>query len=72
MVEDVKHEATAVLGPVHSSHSWYVERLMNFQAPEANTISGKYLVSRDTIHSGCLAKSQTHSTSKGDPGCLLR
>ena len=25
MVEDVKHEATAVLGPVHSSHSWYVE-----------------------------------------------
>ena len=25
MVEEVKHEATAVLGPVHSSHSWYVE-----------------------------------------------
>ena len=25
MVEVVKHEATAVLGPIHSSHSWYVE-----------------------------------------------
>ena len=25
MVEDVKHEATAVLGPVQSSHSWCVE-----------------------------------------------
>ena len=28
MVEDVKHEATAVLGPVHSSHRWYVENHM--------------------------------------------
>ena len=63
MVEDVKHEATAVLGPVHSSHSWYV-RLMNFQAPEAKTFSVKYPVSWDTIHSGCLAKLQTHETGR--------
>ena len=44
---------------------------MNSQAPEAKTIPGKYPVSRDTIHSGCLAKPQTRSTNKRDPGCLL-
>ena len=44
-------------------------RLMNSQAPEAKTILGKYPVSRDTVHSGCQAKPQTHSTSKSDPGC---
>ena len=35
---------------------------MNSQAPEAKTISGKYPVSRDTTHSDCLAKLQTHQT----------
>ena len=44
---------------------------MNSQAPEAKTISGKYPVSRDTIHTGCLTKPQTHSFSKRDPGSLL-
>ena len=39
-------------------------RLMNSQAPEAKTISGKYPMSRDTIHSDCLAKRQTHQTGR--------
>ena len=41
-------------------------RLMNSQAPEAKTSLGKYPVFRTTIHSGYLAKPQTHLTCKRD------